>query len=212
MDIHKEWEQLNNKLFSNQSLINEEIMSAITSESNSAIEKIKKGLTIKSYWCLFFITGFFALMFFNRANTTIVAAIGIVNLIYIIGYFMIRKQANKMSTEQTNEASILDTMKRNEGLIKDTINFERNFFVFLTPVIVLCSMVYGRMSKDEISIEALLADSKFLIAALITCSLAVPLVYFIGNYLNKKSFQRDIDKLQHNIQKLEGVEFLKSVG
>ena len=211
MDLHKEWQQLNKKLFSNQSFKKEEILSAITSESNSAIEKIKKGLQMKSYWCLLFIIGFFTLMFIYRNTKEIVIAIGVVNAMYVYGYFSIRKQVAKMNEVLAENGSILDTLKRNKELINTAIRGERNLFVLGTPVIAICSLVFGELSKGAMNFSELMHDSQFLISLLVACILAVPIVYFMGDYLNKKAFQPDIDKLNSNINKLEGVEFLKTI-
>lgn len=211
MDLHKEWQQLNKKLFSNQSFKKEEIMSAITSESNSAIEKIKKGLQIKSYWCLLFIVGFFGSMFIFRATKEIVIAIGVVNAMYIFGYFSIRSQVAKMNEVLAENGSILEALKRNKELINTTIKGERNFSVLFTQVVVFCSLVSGRLSTGAMNFSELIQDSQFLISLLVACILAVPFAYFLGEYLNKKAFQPYLDKLNSNINKLEGVEFLKTI-
>ena len=210
MDIHKEWQELNDKLFSNQSLKNEEIMNAITSESSSAIHKLKKGMINKTYWCLLFITGFTIWMFFSRDNIEAMIAIGIVNLIYIVGFFMIRREAKRMDAALKKEQNVLGSMKRNLKLMNRAISLEKNIFVLGTPLIVLCSMFYNGFKNGD-SFEFLIQDARFLKYAIIYCILAVPFVYFFGAYLNNKSFGPHIEQLTENINKLEGVEFLKTI-
>jgi len=210
MELYKEWQELNEHLFQNQSLKNEEIMNAITSESSSAINKIKKGLKMKSYWCLLFVFGFTIMMILARDNIGSVVAIGVVNLMYIIGFFQINKESKRMDSELAKDINVLDSMKRNARLIERSINFERNFFVFGAQVIVLCTMFYRQFGMGE-TFEMLINDTGFLTFALVACIVSVPFVYFVGQYLNNKSFGPYISELKTNINKLEGVEFLKNM-
>ena len=210
MDIHKEWEQLNQNLFVNQSLKNEEIMNATTSESSSAIYKIQKGLIAKSYWCLFFFAGFTLLRFNSRDNTESLIAIGIVNFMYLVGFIIIRRLAKKMSAELKVETDILSSMKRNLKLLNKSISIEKNIFLLGTPVIMLCASFYSRFENGE-TFDGLIQDSNFLVILIVSCIIALPFVYFVGNYLNKKSFGPYMNQLSQNISKLEGVEFLKTV-
>ena len=209
MEIFKEWQELNEKLFLNQSLNNDEIMKAITSESSSAIATIKKGLKIKSYWCLLFISGFTALMIFSRDNIESVIVIGIVNLMYVIGFFRIRSESKKMNSELQKDTNVLESMKRNAKIIQRSIYGENIVFVFGAPIIILCSLFYSHFNNGE-TFQMLINDSSFLKQALIWSIVSVPLVYFLGKFLNDKSFGPHISELEKNINKLEGVEFLKT--
>lgn len=210
MDFNKEWTQLNEHLFSNKELKNDEIMNAITSESSSAIYEIKKGLKIKSWWCLSFIGLFSTMMFISRKNMEAVIAIGIVNLIYIFGFIMIGFEVKKMKVELGDDKNVLESMKRNAAIMQRSISAEKNTFILTTPIIVLCAMFYSGFTHGA-TFDELIHDSKFLTRSIVFCMLSVPFVSLFGGYLNKKSFGPHINQLNANISKLEGVEMLKSI-
>ena len=210
MDIHKEWEQLNHKLFSNQSLKHEEIMKAITSESSSAIAGIKKGLRIKSYWCLLFTSLLILLMIYSRDNIESVIAISVVAVLYAIGFFLIRNESNRMDSILDSGQNVLGSMKANAKIIKRAINIEIGIFAYGSPVLLICGMFYGRFLKGH-TFHELMQDPKFLTIIIGLTIVAVPLVYLTGMYLNKKAFGVHMKELDTNINKLEGIELVKSL-
>jgi len=205
MDIHKEWDQLDSKLFSKQSLKKEEIMNAISSESSSVIAQLKKGLRIKSYWCLGFIALFAVLMFNSRDNIEQVVVIGIVALLYIIGFFMIYFSSKNMNADIKESASVLSSMKTNAKLIKRAINLESYLFLYTSPVILICSMLFARFG-DGAAFADLMQDPSFLKRVIVMCAVMIPFLFVGGNFLNKKSFTPLIEELDKNIHQLEGVE------
>jgi len=210
MEIHKEWEQLNQKLFSNQPLKNKEIMNAITSESSSVIHKIKRGLIIKSRWALGFIVMFSIIMFLSKKAQEAVITAGIVNLIYIIGYFFIRLEAKRIDTDLSEKANILQCLKSNARIIKRAFNIEMALFVFSSPLIILCSMAWTSLISGN-TYNTLLQDSKFLASVIVICIISVPFVYFLGKNLNKKYFGTYLNKFNDNINKLEGIEMINGM-
>lgn len=210
MDIHKEWEQLNHKLFSNQSLKHDEIMNAITSESSSAIAGIKKGLKIKSYWCLLFSTMFVFMMIYARSNVEAVIAIGVVAVIYIIGFFIIRAESNRLDPIVENADNVLSSLKQNAKVIKRALSLEKGIFLYTSPVILICGLLYGRFLKGE-TFNQLANDPEFLTLIITMSFIMVPAVFILGTYLTKKAFGAQMGELDDSINKLEGVEMLKEM-
>lgn len=210
MDIHKEWDQLNTKLFSNKSLKNEEIMNAITSESSSAIAKIKKGLKIKSYWCAGFVAMFLALMFKARGNMEQVVVIAIVAFLYIIGFFVINKASRDLDANIKQDGNVLSSLKENAKLFKRALNLEKGLFLYTSPIIVICSLLYASFERGATYSE-LVNDPKFLMAIIIASAILVPFSFLMGKYLNNKAFTPLMEELDLNISKLEGIELIKSI-
>lgn len=210
MEIHKEWEQLNQKKYSNQSLKTGEILNAITSESSSALHQINRGLIIKSHWALGFIIIFSIIMILSKETLQAVITLGIVNLIYIIGFLTIKLEAKRINTGLSDKGNILECLKSNARIIKRAFYFEMTLFVFSSPLITLCSMVYINLINGH-TYDTLLHNSSFLIAAIIMCTINTPLVYFFGKKLNKKYFASYLKKFNDNIQKLEGIEMINSM-
>jgi uncharacterized membrane protein len=208
MEIYKEWEQLNQKIFSDKYLKNEDIMNAITSESKSAIHQIKRGLKIKSLWVVGFIVLFSTLMFLSREIPEATIAVGIINFIYVIflivSIFMVRG-INENFSEKDN---VLQNLQLNARIIKKVLTFEELIFAFNAPLITMSSLFWASLRRGN-TLNTLLHDSRFLTIAIVMCVISVPLVYFPGKYLNKKSFGNHLDKLNDNINKLHGVEMIK---
>ncbi len=211
MDIHKEWDQLNTKLFSNKSLKNEEIMNAITSQSSSVIAKVKQGLKIKSYWCAGFVAMFLALMFTARGNMEQVVVIAIVAALYIVGFFVINKASRDLDANIKSDGNVLSSLQENAKLFKRALNIEKGLFLYTSPVIIICSLFYGRMERGATYAE-LINDPKFLMTIIICSAILVPLAFIMGKYLNNKAFTPLMEELDGNIGKLQGIEFLKEVG
>jgi len=210
MDVYKEWEQLNQKIFSNESLKKEEIMNAIKSESVSAIHQIKKGLIIKSFWAVGFIVLFTTLMFFSGEFIEAVIAVGIINLIYLISFILLVFMVKRINTNILGKDNILQNLQVNAKIIKKALMFEGIVFVFNMPVIILCSMSWGSLIRGN-TFNSLLNNSRFLTLAIVMCIILVPISYFLGKFLNKKSFGPHLDKMNDNITKLLGVEMIKDI-
>jgi len=210
MEIYKEWELLNEKLFNNKSLQKEEIMNAITSESRSAIHKIKGLLIIKSYWALGFIILFTLLMFLSRESPQAVVAVGIINFIYVIGFFFINLVSKRINADFSESDNVLQSLQLNARIIKRVFRFEYFVFAFNTLLIILCSMFWARLVTGN-TFNNLLQDSQFLTLAILMCLILVPSAYLFSKYLNKKAFGPYLDKLNDNINKLQGVEMIKDI-
>jgi hypothetical protein len=205
MEINKEWEILNDKLFNNQSLGKDEIMNAITSESKSVIHKIKRGLIIKSYWSLGFIAFFTILMFLSRNTPQAMVAVGIINFIYIIGFIFIRLEANRIDADFSGDDNVLDRLQANARIIKRAFRFEFLVFMIPAPLILLCFSLWIPLMAGE-TFHAILHDGRFLASTVKWCILLTPFVYFLGRYLHKKAFGPYLNTLNENIGKLQRVE------
>jgi hypothetical protein len=210
MEIYKEWELLNEKLFNNKSLKKEEIINAITSESRSAIHKIKSALIIKSYWVLGFIFLFTILMFLSRKTPQAVVAAGIINFIYVIGFFFINLVAKSINTDFSGSDNVLQSLQSNARIIKRVFLYEYFVFAFNTPLILLCGMFWARLVTGN-TFNTLLRDSRFLASVIVLCIILLPSVYLASKYLNKKAFGPYLNKLNDNINKLQGVEMIKDI-
>jgi hypothetical protein len=210
MEIDKEWELLNEKLYNNNSLKKEEIMNAITSESGSTIHKIKTSLIIKSYWTLGFIVLFTLFMFLSRKTPQAVVAVGIINFIYIVGFLLINREAKRINTDFSADNNILQSLQSNAGIIKRAFRIEYFVFALNTPLIILCSMFWARLMTGS-TFNTILQDNRFLTLAIVLCIILVPSAYLTGKYLNKKAFGPYLNKLKDNINKLQGIEMIKDI-
>lgn len=205
MEMNKEWEILNDKLFINKSLEKGEIMNAITSESKSVIHKIKRGLIIKTYWTLGFIALFTLLMFFSRNTPQALMAVGIINFIYIIGFIFIRLEANRINEDFSGDGNVLDRLQANARIIKRAFRFEFLVFMIPAPLILLCFSLWVPLMAGE-TFHTILHDGRFIASTVRWCIVLTPFVYFMGRYLHKKAFGPYLNTLNDNIGKLQGIE------
>lgn len=211
MDIYREWEHLNKKIFSNQTLKSTEIMNAITSESKSTIHKIKQRLIIMSYWGLGFVILFSILMIISRKTPAALIPLGLLSLFYVVSFFKVKLAIRRFNLDFSEEDNILKYLESNADIVKRLLRFNFYAFGINAPIIILLTGFYEKLLMGH-TLNSILNDSSFLVSQIFFCIIVLPLVYFYDKYLNKKSSLRlHLAKLNENINKLKGVEMIKDM-
>lgn len=204
MDIDKIWKELKTSSLDNDQINKEMITQAIQQDSHSAIAALKKHLKSKINYVIGFILLFLIMTAYYFNNSQMVMLISIVNIIYILAYFMLRQEYKKMEAFDRASMPLLQHMKGQLKLIKDTLNKEMLLFMITLPFILLAAALYHDVLKGFSIIEAFNAGDNLRGFAIYTL-VFTPLIYFFGTWMNKVSFGIEIKRLEKSIEELESL-------
>lgn len=201
MDLYKEWDNLNKTKF-NTTLAQKEIMEAITHESQLSLAILKKGLKVKMYWALFFITTLvvWILLSLNSPELLmILAALAITNLAFLIPIIINYKKM------QINSVLLLNTaqsIKKNVVIIKNVLRLQFIIGVFAMPVSVILGILLSNYYRGH-SIMDVLHTPDTLMVMIISLVIIVPLAIISSMKMNAVAFGKYLHNLQENATQLE---------
>lgn len=202
MDIYKEWQSIQEEQFDSIIIKKEEIMNTIYQDSNSTIGLLKTRLTYKRNWISFFIV-LFAIWGATSLNRPEILYI-IIGLIttYAIGFVVLTKYINSMSSHIDYSEQTLSLMKKNYKLIKGALNFENMWGLVFFPIAILIGMLLPGIYEGGRILE-IIDNSQFLQRALLIMVVGVPLMYVITKKMNHKAYGKLIEQLEKNIHQME---------
>ncbi len=202
MDLLKEWQQLHQEKFNYSPIEKEQIMKAIYQESNSTISTLKKRLAGKLYWIIFFLIAGGIWMLFSLDQPELLMIQGGFMAAYLLGLIIMGLEYRKMDTNLDFTDQTLPLMKKQDQLIRSTLNFEKIWGVIAFPLAVLGGLLLGHVGRGR-TLAEFFQDPKSLGLALVLIIVLVPLMYFLSNKLNKIAYGDLMDKLQNNIRRME---------
>lgn len=203
MDIYKEWQAINERKESTESLNKELILEAIQSESLSALAKAKKGLKHKLRYVLGFIALDIIAMFYFRENLQLVILFLIMAIDYFIGGVLIYLKYKKIDDTDTG-LDLLHHLKKNRDLINESIHIEMVYFCLTAPLLFIGAGIFWDVKAGFTIMESLNVVDNLRFILIIICVFS-PLVYFGGHWLNKISFGKYLDDIAANINRLENI-------
>lgn len=201
MDLYKEWDTLNKTKF-NTTLTNQQIMEALTQQSNSSLAALKTRLKQKIYWAVLFtaIDTIWLLCSLKRPELLLILsfslAIKIVLLVVTVGNY------KKLQKDDILSENIAYAIKKNYTIIKNTLAFETAWGLFNMPIaIITASLIVNHYFGHTIA--EYFDNAHKLTSLLIGIIVLVPLAMLGASKANKKAFGEHLDQLQKNIIQLE---------
>lgn len=200
--LQEAWTELQMEIKIKPTINEEQIMTAITTQSKNPLENLKKGLHIKMNWCLFFgtlcATGL--LLSVNYPQAMIIWAIALIY--YATGWFMIRDHLNKL--DMTLDYSIKELLESYHQRVNRVLVVEEGIGAFMIPICAvmgfILSNVYGGTTIQEM----------FQNSTTVTILLALTVVFGAGGLLlakkmNKYAFGGHLETLKTNIDLLNSI-------
>lgn len=200
--LQEAWTELQTEIKIKPTINEEQIMTAITTQSKNPLENLKKGLHIKMNWCLFFGTlcAVGLLLSVNYPQAMIVWAIALVY--YATGWFMIRGHLSKL--DMTLDYSIKELLESYHQRVNRVLVVEEGIGAFMIPICAvmgfILSNVYGGTTIQEM----------FQNSTTVTILLALTVVFGAGGLLlakkmNKYAFGGHLETLKTNIDLLNSI-------
>ena len=201
-DILDAWKQMSEEKFSQSTIKKEEIMSAITKESNTTINRLIRTILMKIYWCTFFIVGLTALLLFNLKNGVTTYAIIAGIIIYFIGLIPMLLKYRDLKNENTSVyQSILEELKSQHQKITSTLKVESFWGLFFLPVAIILGFLAGLDSQGDLMDKI---TQPWILAILLgMVCVGAPTLYYITGKMNERAYGKDLKKLEENIIKME---------
>jgi hypothetical protein len=204
MDLYKEWDTLNKTKF-NTTLTNQQIMEALTQQSNSSLSELKKRLKQKIYWALSFaiIDAIWLLCSLERYELVLILSCSLaIKIIFLIVTVSNYKKLNKDNIISENIAL---TIRKSYTIIKNTLAFEAAWGLISIPIAILTASLivnhyFGRTVAEYFD------NAHKLTNLLIGLIVLVPLAMLGASKANQKAFGGLLDQLQKNIIQLETIE------
>ncbi len=197
------WKELETEIKSHKQIKKEEIMVAITKESKNPMERLKKAMSIKKKWCIFFtvfcLAGF--LLSYNYPQAMMIWFLAFAY--YGGGWLLIDLNLKKLETPF--DTSIKALLKEYYQRISRMISIEEGVGAFVIPIfVVLGFMLYGIYDGD--SIQEIFSDGRA-----ISILLGLTIFYgagglIIAKKMNKKAFGKYLEQLKTNIDLLNTID------
>ena len=202
MDLRKEWQQLHQEKFNYSPIKKEQIMKAIYQESNSTIATLKKRLAAKLYWIIFFLIAGGIWMLFSLDNPELLMVQGAFMAAYLVGLIAMGLKYRKMDVNLDFNDQTLPLMKKQDQLIRRTLNSEKIWGVVAFPLAIVGGLLLGHVSRGR-TLAEFFQDPKSLGLALILIIVLVPIMYYASGKMNQSAYGSLMDKLQNNIRRME---------
>jgi hypothetical protein len=201
-DIARAWQKLANKKFLNSQINKQEIMNAITMESNSGIAELKKRLKYKLNWSLGFILSFGVALLFFLGNNDMVMLLGAIIASYIIGFIPMLIKYRRIENSISVSSDILESMKYDYRLIKSVLRLETTWGTIIFTPAILIGILAGYVLEGW-TLADCFQDPPILIIGIATVLVFTPLLIWITRKMNKFAFGAHLKKLEENIIKME---------
>jgi hypothetical protein len=204
MDLNKEWDTLNKTKF-NTTLTNQEIMEALTQQSNSSLTELKKRLKQKIYWTLSFATIDAIWLLFSLKRYELLLILFCSLVIKFIFLIVAVSNYNKLEKDDTLTENIISNIKKNYTILKNTLAFEMAWGLFNIPIgIIITSLIVNHYFGHTIT--EYFDNARQLTTLLIGLLVLVPLAMLGASKANQKAFGAHLDQLQKNVIQLETLE------
>ncbi|MDG2448437.1 MAG: hypothetical protein P8M34_02325 [Saprospiraceae bacterium] len=200
-DIMVAWKKMSEQKFSHSKIKKEEIMDAITNESNHAIGRLKNTILMKVYWCLFFIALLTIALVLTWGKLITSYALGTGIFIYMIGLFPMLYKYFDLKEEGPVFDSILMSMKHEHKMIRSALRMETIWGMFFLPVCLILGFISGLDSTGEFVCR--ISEPKILFLLITILCVGTPLLYLLTEKMNKKAYGAEMKKLESNIAKME---------
>lgn len=202
-ELELAWKEIQTDIETKTSINKEKIMKAITEESKNPLTKLKKGLSIKMKWCIFFSTFCFlgVVLSYNYPQAMLIWALALVY--YVYGWIMIRLNLKRL--EEPFDTSIKSLLESYYQRITKMISSEETVGAFAIPIFaVLGFVLYG--IYDGNSIQEIFSNGLH-----ISILLGLTIIFGAGGLLlakkmNRKAFGGYLDTLKTNIDLLNTID------
>ncbi len=202
MDIYKEWQKINLEKFKQQSITQNNIMEAIHQNSKTPLEGVKKGLSYKIRYIIFFTIAIMVLMVLNWNNSSKLILLGVFGLYMITGWIVLRIQLKKLKSSSDQIENLHTLLHKYYYTLKDALRFEETLGAFFLPLSVVIGYLYARIDDGE-TFLTVFSDPRQTVALLITIIIVVPIIGFVSKWMNKKAFGTYLEQLKMNLDLLE---------
>lgn len=196
------WQRLASEKFDQSTIKTNDIMNAIKLESKSGINELIKRLKYKLYWSVFFMVAFAGIALFNLQNPELAILSGIVTGAYAVGFITMYIKYRKISNVEGEDASLLETARRNVRLINSVLRSEKVWGSVMFAPIIFIAILGGRVLSGH-PLKESLNDPSILITGLIAIVVLTPLIAWISDKMNKYAYGQLLKKLEENIVKME---------
>ena len=205
MDLYKEWQKIQEEKFNSLTINKNKIMESIYQDSNSTISQLRTRLTYKRNWIILFISIGLIWAAFSIQNTDLLIVIGILILLYSIGFIGISHFVRSMNKEINYSDETLSLMKKNLALINNSLKFENLWGVVAFPVALIAGITVPNILNGE-SLSSLSSNATLLLTVIGLICVLVPIMFFITHKMNKAGYGSLIEALQKNIHQMELLE------
>ncbi len=201
MDLREHWNQISSEQIEDTKTSKEDIMQAIRAKSQAPLDKLRKKLYAKILWTDLGII-FFAIMFFLTDIVAIKVLIGVIGACYIVGFIFLVKEYLELRETITMDENLLQTLSRYYQKFTSIMKYEERFGLFVYPISASAGFLFG--ASIETPLEENLARPVFTVILVIVVAILVPLSHWLAKWMNRKAFGQYLDKLQLNIEQLQG--------
>ncbi len=205
MDLNKAWNKIQEEKFTSSTINKSEIMKAIQQESSSTMAELKKRLKYKINWVIFFLIFAVAAFFFSLNVPATLPLWGTIIAYYLIGLIGMNRQYDSMNTQINPDLPTLDTMKNQAFRLKKVLQVEKVSSLFGMPIVLVCGGLLPGLYTGK-SWGMVLANQQILIVIIVGLVVLVPLMWLLGNRLNKIAYGKHLNELEQNIRLLEQLE------
>ncbi len=205
MDLNAIWKNIEKEKFKSPNINKAAIMKAISKESGSPLNELKKRLTYKMYWALGFCLAIPILMLIFVKNTEMFIVFSILETWYLIALAFIWykvRQLNKVEIglDMGNDLTKLINLFYKQT--KQVLKFEEWMGTLFLPLAVICGMLLP-LFYSGLEISEILGNTKILIVATVSIAIIVPLGIWAAKAMNEHAFQKYLDQLAYYKKRLE---------
>lgn len=202
-DLFEQWQYVDKKSTTIESLSKTEIMNAIYQKSTGTMEELKKRLKYKINWIITIGTGIAIFMLFHISNPGVVLGSALVLSYYIYGYTSLTKYHKKMGANISG-FNALQAMQHNYTSITEALKSEERVGRFFFPIVVGASLIVSGSLKG-LSLIDIVTNTKFLTVFAIAVLVVIPAISYLAGKMNDTAYGPYISDLKRKIERIQQV-------
>lgn len=196
MEIENIWKSLGEE----NNLSPEEIKVSISHKKGDVLRKINRRLWWKIVFTLLFTPIYIAMIFYLR-DWFPQLLFGIIAIMHLVGLVFFIQRYRKAKALHMGKEAVVPTLKAYVENVRSTIRLEELSGLFLYPISAAAGFFFSLLEK--MTWQEALNDKIIWIVLLVTMIVITPLAHLLAKWMNRKTFNKLLIKLDQRIEELE---------
>ena len=180
--------------------------------STSQTAELARRLAYQRNYALGFLALFVAGIVYSRGNPAAQQALLVISGLYVLGAVVLEVGVRRLRGLHALADSTRERLERELRVIERTLWLNRLWGVVSFPLIAVCALVLGYAWRHQgVALADLFARPNFLVTALGSLAVLMPLAYFLGDRMTRAAFGRPLDELRANVYALRKLGDLDEV-
>ncbi len=203
MNLQDTWNELQQSAFSVHVVEEDGLESLIHAKSISPLAKLRRQVSIKMGFIVFFILLFLGVMPFIQQSIVQILLL-VLTLVYVIGLVLLMQERKELQGEMPRDSSLLNALKHYEKRISSILHYEELIGLFLYPVSATLGFLWA--FTQEKGIEELFQNTWAWMTLVISLVILTPLCHWLARWMNQIAFGKYLQQVRDNIAELESQE------